>query len=94
MKSVLELLYEQAQRDDAPNADEPDSVYTRMFHSKRENIRALNESLSKEQKELLDAYATADAKTEEIRLFENFRYAFYLGVQLAFELAQKEVLPK
>lgn len=94
MKGVLELLYNESQRHIGMDNHAPDSVYARTFNIKRENLRMLNESLSEEQKVLLDAYTSANAKTDGILYFENFCHAFYLGVQLATELAQKEVLPK
>lgn len=94
MKGVLELLFNELERYTGLDNHTPGSAYTRMFNIERENGRMLSESMTKEQKNLLDAYSIAKSNTEEIVRFERFCCAFYLGVQLATELAQKEVLPK
>lgn len=93
MKNAIEILYNESLRNTSTH--KPDSVYIKMFTIQRENMRMLNDSMTQEQKDLLDAYATANAKTEGILLLENFRYAFHLGAQLMSELLQdKEGQPE
>ncbi len=41
----------------------------------------LNESMTDEQKQLMDAYFDANTKTEGMIHFDRFRYAFHLGAQ-------------
>lgn len=41
-----------------------------------------------EQKDLLEAYFSADSKLENMRGFDQFRFAFHFGAQLMAELIE------
>lgn len=90
MKNILELLYDQP-----GDVQAQDSPFVRTARIKNENMEMLKDTLSDEQKELLDAYFDADTKMVEIMNFDRFRYAFHLGAQLMAELIEgKEELLK
>lgn len=87
MKNILELLYDQP-----GGIQGKDSPFLRTAH---ENMEMLNDTLSDEQKELLNAYFDANTRIEGNLSFDRFRYAFHLGAQLMAELiAAKEELLK
>ncbi len=90
MRNILELLC------DSPSVVHgQDSPFVRMARIKNENMEMLNDSMTDEQKQLLEAYFDADTKIEEIMSFGRFRYAFHLGAQIMAEMLEgKEELLK
>lgn len=90
MKNVLELLYDQPSR-----IHGQDSPFVRTARIKNENMEMLNDTLTDEQKELLEAYFDADTKIEGMMQFDRFQYAFHLGAQIMAEMIEgKEELLK
>lgn len=94
MKNVLELFYDQpGDWHGIPNGQ--DSPFVRTARIKNENLEMLNDSMTDEQKQLMEAYFDADTKIEGMIHFDRFRYAFHLGAQIMAELIQgKEELMK
>lgn len=86
MKNVLELFYDQP--GGLGGIRGQDSPFVRMARIKNENLEMLNDSMTDEQKRLMEAYFEADTKIEGIINFERFRYAFHLGAQLMAELIE------
>ena len=90
METILELLY------DLPRGKihEQDSPFVRTARIKNENMEMLNDTLTDEQKELLDAYFDADTRIEGMISLDRFRYAFHLGAQFMAEILEgkEEVL--
>lgn len=90
MENILELLY------DLPSGKihGQDSPFVRAARVKKEKMEQLNEGLTEEQKEQLEAYSDADGKIEGMIHFDRFRFAFHLGAQLMAELIEgrEEVL--
>ena len=84
MKNVLELFYDQP----TGEIHSQDSHFVRTARIKNENWEMLRESLTAEQKALLEAYFDADAKIEDMIGFNQFRYAFHLGAQLMAEMTK------
>lgn len=94
MKNVLELFYDQPNGWDGI-AHGQDSPFVRTARIKNENMEMLNDTMTDEQKQLLEAYFNADTKIEGMIHFDQFRYAFHLGAQLMAELMEgKEELLK
>lgn len=90
MKNILELLYDQP-----GGVQSQESPFVRTTRIKNENMEMLKDTLSDEQKELLNAYFDADTKMLEIMNFDQFRYVYHLGAQLMSELIEgKEELLK
>lgn len=90
MKNILELLYDQPS-----GVQAQDSPFVRTARIRNENMELLKDTLSGEQKELLNTYFDVDTKVAEIINFDRFRYAFHLGAQLMAELIEgKEELLK
>lgn len=83
MKNILELFYDQPSR-----IYGQDSPFVRTARIKNENMEMLNDSLTDEQKEWLEAYFDADSKIEGMIGFDRFRYAFHLGAQLMAEMIE------
>lgn len=94
MKNILELFYDQpGDWRGIPNGQ--DSPFVRTARIKNENLEMLNDSMTDEQKQLMEAYFDADTQIEGMMNFDRFRYAFHLGAQLMAELIQgKEELLK
>ena len=65
-----------------------DSPFVRAARTKNEKMEQLNEGLTEEQKEQLEAYLDADGKIEGMIHFDRFRFAFHLGAQLMAELIE------
>ena len=90
MENILELLYS------LPDGKihGQDSVFVKTARVKAENLERLTASMTDEQKELLEAYFTADGEIEEMMDFDRFRFAFHFGAQLMAELIEgkREVL--
>ena len=87
MKNVLELFYDQP-GDWRGFPKGQDSPFVRTARIKNENLEMLNDSMTDEQKQLMEAYFDADTKLESMMNFDKFRYAFHLGAQIMAELIQ------
>lgn len=90
MENILELLYS------LPDGKiyAQDSPFVKKARVKAENLERLMASMTDGQKELLEAYFTADGEIEEMMDFDRFRFAFHFGAQLMAELIEgrQEVL--
>ncbi len=94
MKNVLELLYD-ASVNWGGGMHPQDSPFVKTARIANQNMELLQESLSEEQKEWLDAYFDADTILQGMINADQFRYAFHLGAQLMAEIiAGKEELLK
>lgn len=84
MENILEILYSLSYN----KKYEQDSFFARTERAKAENLNLLTASMTGEQKDLLEAYFSADSKLENMRGFDQFRFAFHFGAQLMAELIE------
>lgn len=84
MENILEFLY------NLPHSQRhgQDSTFARTVRIRNEYKEMLSETMTDEQKEMLEAYLDADAEVEGIMHFDRFCYAFHFGAELMKELTE------
>ena len=83
MENILELLYDKPAR-----VHEKDSPFVNTAKIRNEYMELLTDSMTDEQKDLLEAYFEADDNIDNMMNFDRFQYAFHLGAQFMAEIIE------